>query len=136
MDIKQLDHLNLSVRDFEETAKWYHRVFGFEVVEKGLYRGRPWGVLKAGETMLCIYENAELMFWNSEKRESERVHGVNHFALRIINREQWEATVKQESLHVDFGGAWRWPHSTAWYITDPTGYSIEVVLWDNDTVKF
>lgn len=136
MNVKHLDHLNLSVRNFEETAAWYNRVFGFEVVEKGLYRDKPWGVLKVGEAMLCIYEDPDREFWDGEKLGSKRVHGVNHFALQIKNREKWESTVKQESLYVDYGGAWRWPHSTSWYITDPTGYNIEVVLWDNDTIKF
>ncbi|MFI5403950.1 MAG: VOC family protein, partial [Planctomycetota bacterium] len=57
MTVTRLDHLNLTVRDFDETASWYGRVFGFEVVEKETdAQGRPWGVLRAGDALLCIYE--------------------------------------------------------------------------------
>jgi len=30
----------------------------------------------------------------------------------------------------------QWPHSLAWYINDPTGWEIEVVYWENDTISF
>ena len=33
-------------------------------------------------------------------------------------------------------GAVAWPHATAWYVLDPTGYEIEVALWDDDVVRF
>ena len=52
MKATRLDHLNLTVRDFEETAAWYGRVFGFEVVERETdERGRLWGVLRAGDAL-------------------------------------------------------------------------------------
>ena len=35
MKVKQLDHLNLSVQDLDESIDWYRRVFGFSVVEEG-----------------------------------------------------------------------------------------------------
>lgn len=136
MNVKHLDHLNLSVSSFEETATWYHRVFGFEVVEKGLYQNRPWGVLKGGEAMLCIYEDPERQFLDSEKLGVERLHGLSHFALRISNSQHWEDVVIREEIKVDYGGAYRWPHSTSWYISEPTGYVIEVVLWDGDQIVF
>lgn len=41
MNVKQLDHLNLSVADFAATAAWYKAVFSFEVVESGTYNGHP-----------------------------------------------------------------------------------------------
>ena len=56
--------------------------------------------------------------------------------LRITDREAWTDTVERESVTVGYGGEVRWPHSSAWYVTDPTGYEIEVALWDDDTVRF
>ncbi len=35
MTVQQLDHLNLTVDDFDTTVAWYGRLFGFELVEKG-----------------------------------------------------------------------------------------------------
>jgi catechol-2,3-dioxygenase len=136
MFIKQLDHLNLTVANFEETAAWYKRVFGFEVVENGMHRGSPWGVLKAHDAMLCIYENSERLFWSSKKLENMKVHGLNHFALRITNQEEFERALRIENVALEYDGAWKYPHSTSWYVKDPTGYIIEVVFWANDTIRF
>ena len=136
MTVTHLDHLNLTVRDFEETAAWYGRVFGFEVVEKETdAQGRPWGVLRAGDALLCIYEKPDLKPEDSGERQHRGAHGINHFGLRIGDRAEWERTMEREGLVPEYGGPVRWPHSTAWYIQDPTGYEIEVALWD-DGVRF
>jgi catechol 2,3-dioxygenase-like lactoylglutathione lyase family enzyme len=136
MNVKQLDHLNLSVADFAATAAWYKAVFGFEVVESGTYNGHPWGVLKGGDAMLCAYEHPGLREPDADEVEKAGFHRVAHLGLRITDRAAWEATVAREKLHVHYGGAYPWPHSTSWYISDPTGYTIEVALWDNDAPAF
>ncbi len=128
-----IDHLNLTVRDFGESADWYRRVFGFEVVEdKRDASGARWGVLRCGDALLCIYEHPELRM----EDEPEGIHRVNHFGLRISDRAAWEATMGREGVVAGYGGAVRWPHSTAWYVTDPTGWEIEVALWDGNRVAF
>lgn len=131
MTVKQLDHINLTVTNFKETVDWYGRLFGFEVVEQGVINDHPWGVIRCGEAMLCIFERPD--FTNDLP---ENVHRVNHFGLRITDRNHWEETIDRENVKVEYGGPVRWPHSTAWYIKDPTGYEIEVALWDNDQVRF
>ncbi len=134
MAVKHLDHLNLSVRSLAETVAWYGRVFGFEVVEQETPRHEaPWAILRAGEALLCCYEHPDRGVPDPEEHGH---HGVAHFGLRIDDRAAWEATVEREGVAVNYGGAVRWPHSTAWYVTDPTGYEIEVALWDDDRVRF
>ena len=136
MNVKHLDHLNLSVRRFEETADWYQRVFGFEVVESGVWKGSPWGVLKSGEAMLCAYEDPNRKFIDGDGLKASHLHGFNHFALRIIDSNEWSRTLVRENVHVRYGGPVSWPHSTSWYVRDPTGYEIEVVLWNGDKISF
>jgi catechol 2,3-dioxygenase-like lactoylglutathione lyase family enzyme len=136
MNVKHLDHLNLSVDSFDRTAAWYGRVFGFEVVEKGVYNGEPWGVLKGGDAMLCVYQHAGLRAPDAEEIQKAGFHRVAHFGLRITDRAAWEATVKREKLTVHYGGVYEWPHSDSWYISDPSGYTIEVALWRNDRPTF
>jgi catechol 2,3-dioxygenase-like lactoylglutathione lyase family enzyme len=123
--VQHLDHLNLRVADLEETKEWYRRVFEFEEVEHGLYEGRPWAILKSGAALLCLYEHPEPL-----------PEGINHFALRISDADAWEARVKREKLEVRYGGVYRYPFSSSWYVTDPTGYGIEVVRWDEDIIRF
>jgi catechol-2,3-dioxygenase len=86
--------------------------------------------------LLCLYESPDRVFLDGDQLGDRQLHGVNHFALRILNRAEWEATVKAENLPVQYGGAYPYPHSTSWYINDPTGYEIEVVLWEKDRITF
>ena len=58
-NLVSLDHINLSVKNFSESAEWYKNVFNFEIVEQSLYKGLPWGVLRSQDTMLCIYEEKD-----------------------------------------------------------------------------
>ena len=131
MQIRNLDHLNMTVRDFEESAAWYERIFGFEVVERKEMDGLPWGVLRCGETMLCLYERQDHTFLNRFQLRERGLHGMAHFALRIDNRQEWMEVMEREGIEVNYDGEVDWPHSRSWYISDPTGYEIEVVLWDH-----
>ena len=44
MLVSNLDHLNLSVRNFEETVHWYNKIFAINLVEQGIQDGMPWGM--------------------------------------------------------------------------------------------
>ena len=138
LGLRHLDHLNLSVRDLAETRDWYARVFGFQLVEEGVQDdGTPWAILRGGDAMLCCYEHDDWRFLSNLGRREGQLHGINHFALRITDRRAWEETVARERLELDWGGAAiDYPHSTSWYVKDPTGYGIEVALWERDRVAF
>jgi catechol 2,3-dioxygenase-like lactoylglutathione lyase family enzyme len=132
MVVKHLDHLNVSVADLTATEDWYARVFGFRKVEGGTYDGRPWSILRSGDALLCCYEHPER---KDPDPEVHGHHGLAHFGLRITDRASWEETMRRENVHVSIGPH-PWPHSTAWYVSDPTGYEIEVACWDDDSVRF
>ncbi|MBL7714219.1 MAG: VOC family protein [Bdellovibrionales bacterium] len=129
-----LDHLNLTVSNFAETVDWYGKIFGFEVVEKGIYDGSPWGVLRSGDSMLCVYESPERR--TPDDDDTEKFHKIYHFGLRIHDRDAWEKTLRENRLRPKYGGQMRYPHSTSWYVVDPTGHTIEVALWDDEEVRF
>lgn len=133
MNIENMDHLNLTVADFDATVKWYHEVFGFALVEAGIRHGKRWGVLQAERALLCIYEHNNRKVPNLDR---EKLHGVNHFSFRIRNKTEWENTVLQLDLQLEYGGLVRYPHSDSWYVIDPTGYEIEIVHWDRDEIHF
>jgi catechol 2,3-dioxygenase-like lactoylglutathione lyase family enzyme len=136
MHVKHLDHLNLSVRDLAASIDWYGRVFGFERKEGGTYEGAPWAILQSGDALLCLYEHPERDFVDPEERGARGQHGLNHFGLRIRDAEAWLRAVDREGVEVRHGGPVSWPHSTSWYVCDPTGYEIEVALWHDDRVAF
>jgi len=134
--ISNLDHLNLSVKNLEETAKWYQRIFGFEIVEKGLQKGVPWGVIKSGDAMLCIYQHPEYSFMAGDDLERRKTHGLSHFALKVTDLKEWKSVMERENIKVSYGGAIKWKNSTSWYVNDPTGYEIEVVFWHTGSPIF
>ncbi len=123
------DHLNLSVRDLGETAAWYRRVFGFERVEEGVWDGVPWAILRSGDSMLCAYEHPELGAPDAKTRH----HRIRHAGFRIRDRAAWEAVLAREGLEHEYVP---YPHSESWYVADPTGHEIEVVLWKDGRVRF
>ena len=136
MKVKHLDHLNLTVRSFEESADWYRRIFGFEVVEDEVSEGTRWGVLRSGDALLCIYENPDREFADRFQLRERNLHGVAHFALRILDENEWLEIARREGVTINYGGEVTWPHSRSWYIQDPTGYEIEVVRWNDDRIRF
>src|SRR5688572_3059550 len=97
-----LDHLNLSVRDLEETIAWYAKVFGFAPVERGTDEQGPWAILRNGDAMLCAYQRAGRAAPRSTP-DAERHHLVNHFGLRLRDRARWERTVHEEALRTYHG---------------------------------
>lgn len=125
--ISQLDHLNLSISNFDETVAWYRRILGFTPVESGVQSGQRWCILRAGEAMLCLYDAPDTV---------GRSGGFNHLALRIRDRAALERSLREHQVPINHGGLWRHPHSDAYYLVDPAGNHLELVLWDQDQVSF
>ncbi|MCR4317612.1 MAG: VOC family protein [Planctomycetes bacterium] len=137
MALRNIDHLNLSVANLEESVSWYNRVFGFEVVEDGLTEdGAKWCIIRGGDAMLCMYERPGRTHLDGEEMAEMNRLGVSHFGLRIDDPEAFGKIVEREKIEVHYGGAVRWKHSNSWYINDPSGYTIEVAHWDNDRIDF
>ena len=136
MKIKQLDHLNMTVSNLEESLDWYQKVFGFEKVEEGVRNDAPWAIIKSGEALLCVYEDASrLPPQQFLKRGGER-HTIYHFGFRVTDRDEWLDKVSRFKLQLEYGGETDYPYSKSWYVFDPTGYGIEVVLWNEDRIAF
>lgn len=128
--VKHLDHLNMSVADLEASTAFYRDLFGFEVVEAGVWKGHPWRIIKSGEAMLCLYE-----FDRAAPMDSA-AHRLSHFALRITDGPAFVQRATVLGVPIKYDGVVDWPHSAAYYVDDPTGYEIEVVRWHDDQVRF
>ena len=131
--IRHIDHLNLQVDDLAQTQEWYGRVFGFKIVEEGLQRGKPWCVLQSEAALLCLYQRGEQP---RKPSEESRGDGMNHFAFKLWDADQWRHVLAREKIPVNYGGPIEWPHSTSWYVNDPSGYEIEVVHWHGGHAAF
>ena len=125
-----LDHLNMTVRNVDESIEWYNKVFDFEVVEKKKHKGRNFAVLRSQDSMLCIYEYPEL----KKPETNTKTHKHYHYGLRIKDRQLWENKMAKENIEIDH--TWQYPSSYSWYLFDPSGHEIEVVHWNDDKVQF
>ncbi|SME94908.1 VOC family protein [Pseudobacteriovorax antillogorgiicola] len=128
--IKKLDHFNFSVTSLSDSIRWYQSVFGFKLEEQGTSNtGSPFAILRAGDALLAMYERPHAKFLSSEAQKQEGIHGFAHIAFTIEDEKQWLSTIEREDVVIDH--EWKYPHSKSWYINDPTGHEIEVVLWDH-----
>jgi catechol 2,3-dioxygenase-like lactoylglutathione lyase family enzyme len=135
-NLVSIDHINLSVKNFQESVKWYKDVFSFEIVEQGLYKGLPWGVLRSQDTMLCIYEEKDKRFAADDDSILNLFYRFYHFGLRIKNKDDWELKVSTLKLKTYYKSPIKYTYSTSWYVHDPSGHEIEVSCWMNNEVKF
>jgi catechol 2,3-dioxygenase-like lactoylglutathione lyase family enzyme len=134
--VRHIDHLNMTVRDLRASLEFYRTLFGFEVVERGQPVGEPsWAIVRSGDAMLCLYEHPKVPL-GPKYPERPRLQDVRHFALRIVDGTAFVALLAELGIEMAYGGPVRWPHSTSYYISDPTGHQIEVVLWDDDQIRF
>lgn len=136
MSVRHLDHVNMTVENFDDTVEWYGRVFDFVVVEQGVMDGHRWGVIRSGDAMLCIYERPGYAYKDRFQFEREKTHVMRHIGLRFSGRTEWEARMEREGIEVRDEYVVQNPHSMSWYIQDPTGHEIEVACWNDDVISF
>lgn len=126
---ESFDHLNINVKNLLESKDWYGKVFGFTEVEGGVdQEGMPWAILRNKDSMLCLYQ--------AKHFEEVNTKHFSHIGFRISDRDAWESVIREHKIKVFYGGAYRYPHSYSWYIEDPSGYEIDVALWDMNTISF
>lgn len=125
-----LDHLNLTVKDFDKTAKWYSDIFGHKLVEQGVKEdGSKWGILSDQKSHIAITER-EL------KNNANEGYNINHFGFKVQNLEKFKAILKKFKLKTYYNSPIHYPHSISWYIEDPSGHEIEFSYWPNDKITF
>lgn len=129
---KKIDHINMAIRELTESAEWYQKVFGFTVAEIGLSSyGTPYQILQLNDFSLCQYEMPK------HKSAAEDDHGIYlgiyHFGLRVSDPDTWKKKIQQLELKIHLGPI-AYPHSTSWYLYDPSGHEIEVSYAPNGTI--
>ena len=111
-----IDHLNLEVKNLDESVKFYRDLFGFEVREDQPEENSK--IIGNDAVKLCLYEITE--FTKYEK------NGFHHFGLHIKNFDDVLDKCKEMGLKIYYGGPLEWAHSISIYIQDPNGYEIEL----------
>lgn len=110
-----IDHINLQVRNLEESCKFWYDILGFEVLEDMPKQNGK--IIGDSNAKLALYENPGL--------SAERSDGFSHVSFHIENFSDIEKKCEELGLEIKYGGMVQWPQSRSVYITEPNGYEIE-----------
>jgi len=109
-----MDHVNMTVKNLEESVEFYKKLFGFEVKkEQTEYKSK---IIGNDNIKLCLYEDPEM------KPEG----GIAHFGFHVENFDEIMETCKLLGVKVFYDGPVQFEKSRSIYIEDPSGYDIEL----------
>lgn len=134
MQIK-LDHINLTVRDLQQSIEWYAKIFGFKQVEHGIgTKGQRWAIVESNDSMIVMSEYKDLKTADTENAEGK--HRIYHFGIRVSDLTAWESKLEKYQLKLNYGGVIEYPFSKSFYINDPSGHEIEVSYSSEKKLRF
>lgn len=122
MKIDALDHVALSVRDAEHSARWYAEVLGFERQHEGKWGGRP-VFLGNQESSVALFQAAPAPDDAPARRR------ILHFAFRT-GREAFisaQGELRRRGVPFEFEDH-EISHSI--YFRDPDGHQVEVTTYE------
>jgi lactoylglutathione lyase len=126
IDFSCVDHINMFVKNLEESINFYHRVFGTdaELKQRGWNKGMSWCILGIpSKFYFCLYELKRKEFDPSE------LH-INHIGFHVRDFDDTIKRIKALGIEIQYKGkpiTWRnkYGKTRSLYIKDPNGYYIE-----------
>lgn len=121
-----VDHLNMFVRDLDESLDFYGRLFGTdpEIKEQGYTKKIRWAIIGVSRKFyFCLYELKGRSF------DPDSMH-INHVGFHVPDFDETVARVRALGIPVEYDDApitWRNRNGTtrSLYVRDPNGYIIE-----------
>ena len=114
-----MDHVNMNVKNLDETIKFYQNLFGFEIRKDDNSPNKmdtPSKIIGNDSIKLCLYEDPQVV----------PEGGIAHFGFHIENFNQILGKCKELNVEVLYDGPVEFEKSRSVYIKDPTGYDIEL----------
>jgi len=124
-EIDTLDHVALSVRDLERSARWYADVLGFKRLHEGKWNGIPIFVGNDAAAV-ALFPASEEIGSASVDRAAVR---TLHFAFRTDRQNFLRAQdeLKKRAISFEFQDH-EISHSI--YFRDPDGHKIEITTYE------
>ncbi len=124
MNLQGLDHIALSVRDVEESVRWYVEVLGLQRQHEAKWDGVPKFVGK-GATGIAFFPAEE----NSDSLGGPDQSRLLHFALRADRGSFLGAQRELEQRGITFHFE---DHCIAHsiYFRDPDGHKVEITTYE------
>jgi catechol-2,3-dioxygenase len=125
MQLEGIDHVALSVRDIEQSVKWYIEVLGFERLHEGMWNGVP-SFIGKGNTALALFPAKPNGKSTSPSREAIR---MLHLAFRADRKNFLAAQRELQKRGIKFEFQ---DHeiSHSIYFSDPDGRILEITTYE------
>jgi lactoylglutathione lyase len=115
------DHINMNIKNFNETIEFYRDHLGFQVLEEGKSgMGNEYKIIGVpGKLYLAIYESKDPV------ATSDKGY-VNHLGIHIKNFDIALDYIKKNNIQYEYGGHVDYGEARSIYIVDPNGYEVEL----------
>jgi lactoylglutathione lyase len=108
-----IDHINMNVKNLEESVAFYKELFGFEIKKE---QPEQDSVIIGNDTIkLCMYEVSDDI----------KKGGISHFGFHVENFDAVIAKCQEMNIEMPYDML-DWEHSRSVYIFDPSGHEIEL----------
>ncbi|MGH6680989.1 MAG: VOC family protein [Bradyrhizobium sp.] len=119
------DHIHLRSPDAEETARWYERMFGAEIIRSVQSDGKPRLDLNLGGVAVFIAQVPEA---NAVAQPPELPHlGLEHIGLRVEGIDGVVAELKQKGAEFTVEPKTIWPGVRIAFLRGPQNVHIELL---------
>jgi catechol 2,3-dioxygenase-like lactoylglutathione lyase family enzyme len=125
MQLEGIDHVALSVRNIEQSAKWYMEVLGFERLHEGMWNGVPTFIGKGNTGLALFPARSDAKSTSSSHRELRMLHlafRANRGNFLAAQRELEERGIKFDFQDHEIS------HSI--YFRDPDGHQLEITTYE------
>jgi catechol 2,3-dioxygenase-like lactoylglutathione lyase family enzyme len=109
-----MDHVNMSVKNLDESVEFYKKLFGFVVKKNQPEQNSK--IIGNDNIKLCLYEDPEM----------SPEGGIAHFGFNIENFDEIIEKCNSLGVEVLYDGPVQFEKSRSIYIKDPSGYDIEL----------
>jgi len=118
LDATSIDHVNMRVKNLEESFKFYHDLFGFQIKQEDNPNkvDVPSKIIGNNSIKLCLYEIPDM---NPEG-------GITHVGFHVANFNEILHKCQELGVEILYGGTVDWEKSKSIHIKDPNGYEIEL----------
>ena len=118
LNATSIDHVNMKVRNLEQSIKFYNNLFGFKIKqnENPNKLGVPSQIIGNDTIKLCMYEMPTM----------SPEGGIVHFGFNVENFEDIIEKCNEIRVEILYGGYVEFEKSRSVYIKDPNDYEIEL----------
>lgn len=115
---RMIDHINMKVKNLDESVKFYKNLFGFIIKQEENQNkiDAPSKIIGNDSIKLCLYEVPDM----------SPEGGIAHFGFNVENFDEVISKCEELGVKILYDGVINWEKSKSVYIVDPSGYELEL----------